>query len=161
PDPNDEYLLYQTLIGAWPFAMLGQVPPTSFRDRICGYMIKAVREAMDKTSWARRNEAYESALTHFVSAILQSKEFLDAFSPFQRKISYFGMLNSLSQTLIKLTVPGVPDIYQGNELWTLHLVDPDNRRQVDYAVRREALGRIVASEEQRAGPSRELAAQLV
>jgi (1->4)-alpha-D-glucan 1-alpha-D-glucosylmutase len=143
PEPNVEYLLYQTLVGAWPFEIAGQSPPPAFRDRICSYMTKAVREAMDQTSWAKHNQVYESAVTHFVSSILQSKEFLQVFAPFQRKIAYFGMLNSLSQTLTKLTVPGVPDIYQGNELWALNLVDPDNRRPVEYAVRRDVLRRML------------------
>ena len=158
PDPNDEYLLYQTLVGAWPLEIAGQSPPPAFRDRICGYMIKAVREAMEHTSWARHNQVYESAVTHFVSSILQSKEFLDAFAPFHRKIAYFGMLNSLSQTLTKLTVPGVPDIYQGNELWTFNLVDPDNRRPVEYRFRRDALGRMLAPQGRQ---SNELSAELV
>jgi len=161
PDPNDEYLLYQTLVGAWPFEIASQNPPPAFRDRICSYMIKAVREAMDKTSWAKHNQVYESAVTHFVSSILQSNEFLEAFAPFQRKIAYFGMLNSLSQTLTKLTVPGVPDIYQGNELWAFNLVDPDNRRPVDYAVRRDALRRMLTLQERDAGQSNELSADMV
>jgi (1->4)-alpha-D-glucan 1-alpha-D-glucosylmutase len=102
-------------------------------------MLKAMREAKEKTSWAKHNEPYESAVSEFIHSILQSPEFLDVFRPFQRKIAYFGMLNGLSQTLLKLTVPGVPDIYQGNELWEFRLADPDNRYQVDFAIREKAL----------------------
>ena len=102
-------------------------------------MLKAVREAKEKTSWANQNKEYEDALTKFVEGVLGSREFRNDFIPFQRKISHFGMLSSLSQTMIKLTVPGVPDTYQGNELWELNLVDPDNRRAVDYDVRRHML----------------------
>jgi malto-oligosyltrehalose synthase len=157
PDPNDEYLLYQTLVGAWPFEIASKSPPPAFRDRICSYMIKAVREAMEQTSWARHNQFYESGVTHFVNSILQSTEFLDAFAPFHRKIAHFGMLNGLSQTLTKLTVPGVPDIYQGNELWTFNLVDPDNRRPIEYRFRRDALWRMLTQGCQ----SNELSAELV
>lgn len=139
PTPNDEYLLYQTLVGAWPTGDEANHPPESFAKRICEYMLKAVREAKEKTSWANQNEEYESAVTAFVEDVIGSQEFRDDFIPFQRKISYFGMLNSLSQTLIKLTVPGVPDTYQGNELWEFNLVDPDNRRAVDYDRRRRVL----------------------
>jgi (1->4)-alpha-D-glucan 1-alpha-D-glucosylmutase len=145
PTANDEYLLYQTLVGAWPLETADGTPSAKFADRIREYMLKAMREAKDKTSWARPNETYESAVTGFVGALLESKEFLDTFLPFQRKVAFFGMLNSLAQTLIKLTVPGVPDIYQGNELWALNLVDPDNRRPVDYAVYRESLRKIQIS----------------
>jgi (1->4)-alpha-D-glucan 1-alpha-D-glucosylmutase len=139
PTANDEYLLYQTLVGAWPLQDPEGQPPQDFADRIREYVRKAIREAKDKTSWARPNESYESATLNFVNSILESAEFLHVFLPFQRKIAFFGILNSLAQTLIKLTVPGVPDIYQGNELWALNLVDPDNRRVVDYSIRKESL----------------------
>src|SRR5262249_29982004 len=137
PTPNDEYLLYQTLIGAWPLGSENGSLPASFGDRIRSYMLKAIREAKDKTSWQHHNDCYESAACGFVDSVLQCEKFREVFLPFQRKIAYFGMLNSLSQTLLKLTVPGVPDIYQGNELWEFNLADPDNRRPVDYAVREE------------------------
>lgn len=143
PTLNDEYLLYQTLIGAWP--LMRDKLPAAFAERIVQYMLKAVREAKEKTSWASPNREYESAVKDFVNALLQSKEFLADFVPFQRTISYFGMLNSLSQSLLKLTAPGVPDIYQGDELWEFNLVDPDNRRAVDYAVRNAALNDIAPS----------------
>jgi (1->4)-alpha-D-glucan 1-alpha-D-glucosylmutase len=139
PTANDEYLFYQTLIGAWPMGVENENPPESFRKRICDYMIKAVREAKEKTSWANPNTEYESSLTSFVNAVIDSREFRDNFLAFQKVVSQAGMLNSLAQTVIKLAAPGVPDIYQGNELWEFNLVDPDNRRAVDYERRREML----------------------
>jgi (1->4)-alpha-D-glucan 1-alpha-D-glucosylmutase len=142
PTLNDEYLLYQTLIGAWPFSSGEEEPPASFLARMRDYMRKAIREAKEKTSWVHQDREYEAAVADFVTAVLASKQFRDDFLPFQRKVAYFGMLNSLSQTLIKLTVPGVPDLYQGSELWDLRLVDPDNRGPVDYDARRQALGQL-------------------
>jgi (1->4)-alpha-D-glucan 1-alpha-D-glucosylmutase len=145
PSPNDEYLLYQTLVGAWP-----SLPDRDdarengewkgFSERIESYMLKAIREAKQNTSWINRNEAYENAVSSFVKALLspgQGNRFLDNFVPFQRRVARLGLWNSLSQTLLKLTCPGVPDIYQGNEVWDFSLVDPDNRRPVDYARRQE------------------------
>jgi (1->4)-alpha-D-glucan 1-alpha-D-glucosylmutase len=140
PTRNDEYLLYQTLLGVWPTAE--SQPGPEFTVRIQQYMLKAVREAKENTSWANQNAEYEEAVTDFVAKSLDagdSEKFLSEFTPFQRRIAQFGMLNSLCQTLLKLTVPGVPDIYQGQELWDFSLVDPDNRRQVDYARRQSAL----------------------
>ena len=142
PSPNDEYLLYQTLIGAWPGGACREHPPESFAKRITEYMIKALREAKDRTSWANQSRPYEEGVSGFVKAVICSDEFRAHFAPFQRKISYFGMLNSLGQMLIRLTAPGVPDVYQGNELWDFSLVDPDNRRAVDYQVRRVALRQV-------------------
>ncbi len=139
PTLNDEYLFYQTLIGAWPFGSGDKDPTERFIGRISDFMRKAIREAKENTNWANPNQDYESAVLRFVKSVLESQEFRDSFLPFQRKVAYFGMLNSLSQTLIKLTAPGVPDIYQGNELWEFSLVDPDNRRPVDYKVRRRTL----------------------
>jgi len=139
PVSNDEYLLYQTLVGAWPTGNGADNPSEHFTKRIREYMLKAVREAKEKTSWANQNKEYEDAVTKFVDGVLGSQEFRNDFIPFQRKISHFGKLNSLSQTLIKLTVPGVPDTYQGNEMWEFNLVDPDNRRVVDYEMRRRVL----------------------
>jgi len=139
PAANDEYLLYQTLIGTWPFGTGARDPGENFIERICDFMRKAIREAKENTNWANPNQDYESAVLRFVKSVLESQEFRDSFLPFQRKVAYFGMLNSLSQTLIKLTAPGVPDIYQGNELWEFSLVDPDNRRPVDYKARRRTL----------------------
>jgi len=143
PTLNDEYLFYQTLIGAWPLGNEARCLPESFRERIASYMLKAVREAKDHTSWANPNAEYEDALKAFVMAVVESQEFRQDFLPFEQLVSFFGMLNSLAQTLIQLTVPGVPDTYQGNEFWEFALVDPDNRRAVDYGRRREALGRFL------------------
>ncbi len=141
PSRNDEYLLYQTLLGAWPFGEMDEKKLEEFRGRIKAYMEKAMREAQVRTAWIQVNEEYEEAVAAFVDALLslENNIFLDDFVPFSRRIARLGALNSLSQTLIKLTSPGVPDIYQGNDLWDLSLVDPDNRRPVDYALRRELL----------------------
>jgi (1->4)-alpha-D-glucan 1-alpha-D-glucosylmutase len=138
PSRNDEYHFYQTLLGSWPIAGAD----LSYRERIESYMIKAVREAKVRTSWTEVDAAYEEALLQFVRSVLEPREnnlFLTDFLEFERRVTRFGLLNSLSQTLAKLTAPGVPDIYQGNELWDFSLVDPDNRRRVDYAHRGETL----------------------
>jgi (1->4)-alpha-D-glucan 1-alpha-D-glucosylmutase len=140
PSRNDEYLLYQTLVGTWPPHEITADP--QFCDRINQYMLKAVREAKQRTSWANPNSEYEAAVDGFVKAILSSataEPFLEDFVPFQRNVARLGRFNSLSQLLIKLTAPGVPDIYQGNELWDFSLVDPDNRRPVDYSRRQRCL----------------------
>ncbi|WP_346289911.1 malto-oligosyltrehalose synthase [Sphaerothrix gracilis] len=135
PDDNDEYFLYQTLIGAFPFS--GEVSP-EFTQRIKDYVIKAVREAKEHTAWLRPDSEYEDGFVTFVEKLLQpgsNNEFLQVFVPFQQKIAAYGLFNSLSQTLLKITSPGVPDFYQGTDLWDLSLVDPDNRRPVDYQER--------------------------
>jgi (1->4)-alpha-D-glucan 1-alpha-D-glucosylmutase len=143
PSHNDEYLLYQTLVGAWPFGLDEKNDKQGlkiFRDRIEAYMLKAIREAKQTTSWINRNTEYEAAVSSFVKALLDpgpKNRFLKEFLPFQRRVARMGVWNSLSQTLLKLTSPGVPDIYQGNELWDLSLVDPDNRRSVDYGRRQQ------------------------
>jgi (1->4)-alpha-D-glucan 1-alpha-D-glucosylmutase len=142
PSRNDEYLLYQTLVGCWPLAPLDTAGLDAFRERIEAYMLKAIREAKRHTSWINPDRDYEEAMCHFVRALLDAPErspFLADYLPFQQRIAVFGLLNSLSQLLLKLTVPGVPDIYQGNELWAFNLVDPDNRRPVDYGRRQEML----------------------
>lgn len=141
PSRNDEYLLYQTLIGAWPFEA-DYAATNEFRQRIKQYMLKAVREAKEKSSWANPNAEYESAVTEFVDAILspaETDEFVSSFARFNQFTAQAGMLNGLAQTLLKLTCPGVPDLYQGTELWDLSLVDPDNRRAVDYSRRTQIL----------------------
>jgi (1->4)-alpha-D-glucan 1-alpha-D-glucosylmutase len=141
PSLNDEYLLYQTLLGAWPAAE-DEARDASFRSRIAEYMIKAVREAKEKTSWANPNAPYEEGVRCFVEAILtfsDANQFLADFLHFQQYIAKVGLFNSLSQTLLKLTCPGVPDLYQGSELWNLSLVDPDSRRAVNYGVRQNIL----------------------
>ena len=141
PDANEEYLLYQTLVGAWPFDA-DAAALDSFRARMQEYMQKAMREAKAHTSWVNPNEEYESAVMRFVAAILdprRSGPFLQAFAPFQARVAELGIYNSLAQLAIKLTAPGVPDFYQGTEFWDLNLVDPDNRHPVDYETRRDAL----------------------
>ena len=129
PDRNAEYLLYQTLVGAWPIGT----------DRVWPFMQKAVREAKRHTSWTRSNERYESALEAFVRGVLEHRPFLDDLQAFVGTIRDAGYATSLAQTLVKLTAPGAPDTYQGTELWDLSLVDPDNRRPVDFAKREELL----------------------
>jgi (1->4)-alpha-D-glucan 1-alpha-D-glucosylmutase len=141
PSRNHEYLLYQTLLGAWPLHEMDAPAQQEFKKRIEAYMIKAVREGKRETSWIHPDHDYESAITRFVHALLAPGEknlFLADFVPFQSRVARLGLGNSLSQTLIKLTAPGVPDTYQGTEVWDFSLVDPDNRRPVDYA-RREAM----------------------
>ncbi|MBI3899661.1 MAG: malto-oligosyltrehalose synthase [Gammaproteobacteria bacterium] len=140
PDRNDEYLLYQTLVGAWPLAELDADGLDVFRQRIEAYAVKAVKEAKVHTSWINPNLAYEEAMQQFVRELLAAGQnlFLQDFLPFVRRLVPCGLYNSLSQVLFKLTAPGVPDFYQGNELWDFSLVDPDNRRPVDY-VRRDRL----------------------
>jgi (1->4)-alpha-D-glucan 1-alpha-D-glucosylmutase len=145
PDRNDEYLLYQTLIGAWPEQPCAADEFARFRDRVIQYMQKATKEAKVHTSWINPNDAYDNAVKEFITRLLPENAD-DAFrkdaSAFARRVSYFGHFNSLSQTLLKLTCPGVPDIYQGTELWDYSLVDPDNRRPVDYELRRRVLAEL-------------------
>jgi len=135
PDRNEETFLYQTLLGAWP---LDQAEMPALKSRLKEYLIKATREAMIHTRWTLPNVEHESALTDFLDRILcsgSSKRFHDDFLRFQGKIAWFGMLNGLAQVLLKIACPGVPDFYQGSELWDLRLVDPDNRGQVDFGKR--------------------------
>src|SRR5277367_3638133 len=145
PDRNTEYFYYQTLIGAWPLPM----------DRAKAYMTKAVREAKQQTTWVANNKEFEDALNLFI-------EFTYSYAPFQRELQQFverilesGRVNSLTQTLLKYTAPGVPDLYQGGELWDLSLVDPDNRRPVDYGLRRRLLRELTQIGEE------EIAAQIM
>jgi (1->4)-alpha-D-glucan 1-alpha-D-glucosylmutase len=145
PTRNDEYLLYQTLIGAWPSSELDDTAWNEFSARIEQYMLKAVREAKEHTSWANANADYENALADFTRAVLARgphNRFFSDFNEFVSRVARVGLFNTLSQTLLKFTSPGVPDIYQGNELLDFSLVDPDNRRPVDYAARRGLLERI-------------------
>lgn len=144
PSRLHETMLYQTLVGAWPLD--GREP--GFADRVQAYAVKAAREGKVETSWTNPNEAYEKALTAFVGAILdpgQSAEFIDSFEQFTRRATLLGALNSLVQLALKATIPGVPDFYQGTELWDLSLVDPDNRRPVDFSLRAAALGALAQS----------------
>jgi (1->4)-alpha-D-glucan 1-alpha-D-glucosylmutase len=145
PAPNEEYLLYQTLIGAWPMASYSAEEYAEFTDRIARYMVKAMREAKVHSSWMNPDTTYEDGVLRFISLVLDAGTggaFLDDFSSFQKRISELGMLNSLAQTLLRIASPGVPDTYQGTELWDLSLVDPDNRRPVDYERRQMLLAEL-------------------
>jgi (1->4)-alpha-D-glucan 1-alpha-D-glucosylmutase len=138
PDANEEYLLYQTLVGTWPLAPLDTDGRAEYTSRVQDYMQKALKEAKLHTSWINQNEHYERAVREFVALILdpeRSAAFIEDLSEFVRTPTRAGALNSLSQTLLKIASPGVPDFYQGTELWSFTLVDPDNRRQVDYGQR--------------------------
>jgi (1->4)-alpha-D-glucan 1-alpha-D-glucosylmutase len=162
PDRNDEYLLYQTLIGTWPFVPLEGEAAASFTARIQAYMLKAAKEAKLHTSWINPNEAYDEALRLFVARILDpaaTNRFLADFAAFHGPVARLGMVNSLAQTLIKVTAPGIPDVYQGTEVWDFSLVDPDNRRPVDFAARASLLEKLRARIS--AGPLAPLARELV
>ncbi len=149
PERNDEYFLYQTLVGAWPFEER-EFP--EFVKRIRDYVIKAVREAKVHTAWLKPDEDYEDAYLSFLNNILEpGNPFLKAFLPFQSKVAHCAVYTGLSQTLIKITSPGVPDFYQGCELWDLNLVDPDNRRSVDYEKRKAFLEDIKGKAEKDTG----------
>ena len=128
-DRGTEYFYYQTLVGAWPISL----------DRITAYMQKAMREAKERTTWVANNKEYEDALNSFIEKTLSDATFTAAVDAFVNGIKSAGWINSLSQTLLKHVSPGVPDLYQGAELWDLSLVDPDNRRPVDYELRRTLL----------------------
>ncbi len=153
PSRNDEYLLYQTLVGVWPLEEPDAAGLEVLRERVEAYMLKAIKEAKVHSSWVTPNAEYEEAIRGFVAALLADpsrNRFLDEFLPFTRRVARLGLFNSLSQTLLKFTVPGVPDIYQGTELWDFSLVDPDNRRPVDYERRRALLDDIQSLPEPRA-----------
>jgi (1->4)-alpha-D-glucan 1-alpha-D-glucosylmutase len=135
PTRGDEYLLYQTLVGVWPLQPLTSEALADLCQRVQAYMLKAVREAKEQTSWINPNEAYESALARFIDALLGQLEpnpFLKDLQSFVDQIAHFGAFNSLNLVAFKLSSPGVPDVYQGCETWNLSLVDPDNRRPVDF-----------------------------
>jgi (1->4)-alpha-D-glucan 1-alpha-D-glucosylmutase len=134
PDRNTEYFLYQTMIGAWPIE----------RDRLNAYMEKAVREAKQQTSWTQQNKEFEDALKNFIERLYGNNDFIASVGEFVSRIMTPGRVNSLVQTLLKCSAPGVPDTYQGSELWDLHLVDPDNRGAVDYTARRSLLSELEA-----------------
>jgi (1->4)-alpha-D-glucan 1-alpha-D-glucosylmutase len=132
PDRNTEYFLYQTMVGAWPIS----------NDRLIAYMEKATREAKQQTSWTQPNKEFEEALKTFIERIMESQAFVSELERFVGRVLEPGRMNSLTQVLLKLTAPGVPDTYQGSELWDLSLVDPDNRRPVDYDLRRGMLSEL-------------------
>jgi (1->4)-alpha-D-glucan 1-alpha-D-glucosylmutase len=146
PDANDEYLFYQTLVGSWPAEPLGAPIPTEASPelvaRLRTYMQKAIKEAKTHTSWFNQGGAYEDAVSRFVETTLRgsaAQRFLKAFIPFTRRVAIGGMVNSLSQVVLKVASPGVPDFYQGAECWLLDMADPDNRRLVDFADREAVL----------------------
>ena len=139
PDANEEYLIYQTLTGAWP---LDPAEMGTFQERLQGALVKAWREAKVHSSWSNPDNEYEAAVAEFTATILtpgSENRFLSDFTQFQQRIALWGTFNSLSQTLLRLVAPGVPDVYQGSELWELSLVDPDNRRPVDFTKRQTML----------------------
>jgi (1->4)-alpha-D-glucan 1-alpha-D-glucosylmutase len=159
PDLNEEYLLYQTLVGAWPMPRrvddgfsLDDAAREEFTKRIQQYMTKAVNEAKVNLSWINPNVEYTQGLENFIAKILRPgtdakpNSFLRLITEFAQRIAFFGAINSLSQTLIKLTAPGVPDVYQGQELFDFSLVDPDNRRTVDFTLCERILSEIESDE---------------
>ncbi|MBA3451381.1 MAG: hypothetical protein H0T18_09235 [Chloroflexia bacterium] len=157
PDRNDEYLFYQTLLGVWPWDV--SAPDDAFVTRIEAFMIKAAREAQTHTGWVNPDAGYEDALRGFVRAALDSARpnpFLEDVATLRDLVAHIGAINALAQLLLKLASPGVPDIYQGTELWNQRLVDPDNRRPVDYPSRARLLKAL-----HRRRPSRALARELL
>ncbi len=149
PSPNEEYYLYQTLLGAWPLSRMNEREHEEFVQRIHVHMEKALREAKIQTSWVSPNVEYENAFHNFLTAVLDgspNNPFLAAFLPFQTRIAKVGIFNSLSQVLLKITAPGVPDFYQGTEVWNFSLTDPDNRRPVDYSPLRSLLAGLSSEE---------------
>ncbi|HXK58368.1 MAG TPA: malto-oligosyltrehalose synthase [Acidobacteriota bacterium] len=147
PDDNQEIMLYQTLVSSWP--LLEKEMP-EWKDRLEGYVEKAMREAQAYSNWRRPNEANESAVKEFMMRILtksRSNHFLSDFLDFEREVAFFGALNGLSQVLLKIVSPGVPDFFQGTEMWNLAMVDPDNRRPIDFRTRIMHLERILAAGE--------------
>jgi (1->4)-alpha-D-glucan 1-alpha-D-glucosylmutase len=142
PSPGDEHLIYQTLLGAWP---MHEAEWKDFPDRLEAYLVKAAREAKERTNWLSPDEEYEQAMAGFARSLLRRKgrnAFLEAFEPLQRQLHQAGLANSLAQLTLKLAAPGVPDFYQGTEFWDLSFVDPDNRRPVDFQRRAKGLDRM-------------------
>jgi (1->4)-alpha-D-glucan 1-alpha-D-glucosylmutase len=148
PEPALEYGFYQALLGAWPFGA-GPAAAESLVERMSDYLLKAAREAKTETSWLANNLEYEGKLRDFVVKLLKSPEFAQSFSEFCGRIDRAAATNALAQTLLRTCVPGVPDTYQGGELWNQSLVDPDNRRPVDYELRRRYLREVRAGLERR------------
>ena len=147
PSRNEEYLLYQTLVGSWPLEPMSADEEDHYRDRIIAYMHKAMREAKIFTSWINPSDAHEEAMARFITSVLSPENtlFRRDFLEFQSRVAQFGIYNSLAQVAIKVTAPGIPDFYQGTELWDFTLVDPDNRRPIDYERRRSMLAEIDAT----------------
>ncbi|MDD5657833.1 MAG: malto-oligosyltrehalose synthase, partial [Elusimicrobia bacterium] len=159
PRANTEYFIYQTLLGVWPNETLDRAGRAALLERVWQTVLKSSREAKIYTDWAHPDADYEEALRKFVTGIASDDKFLKAFLPFQEKLAFYGMLNSLSALTLKLAAPGVPDTYQGNELWDYSLVDPDNRRDVDFELRTRHLQSLIAREGG-CGPTPELARAL-
>jgi (1->4)-alpha-D-glucan 1-alpha-D-glucosylmutase len=173
PDANTEYLLYQTLVGAWPLELMapgrrpvraaGEDDPAclaQFRERISAYVLKAAREAKEQTTWVDPDVEFERALEVFTASILSfelAPEFVDDVAAFATRISRPGMWNAIARTVLQFASPGMPDVYQGDELWNFLLVDPDNRRPVDFARRQALLDDVIAGYDDVAGRARFLA----
>jgi (1->4)-alpha-D-glucan 1-alpha-D-glucosylmutase len=160
PTRNEEYLLYQTLLGSWPLMRMSPAEERGYRERIVAYMLKAMREAKQFTSWLNPSQPHEDAMTRFLEFTLapENTSFRDAFVPFQERIARYGLYNSLAHVALKIGAPGVPDFYQGTELWDFSLVDPDNRRPVDFVRRRTLLEELDAAIQEQGAT--ELAARL-
>src|SRR6185503_7931881 len=139
PSAGDEYLFYQSLLGIWPERPPGAPALAELRERLKAYMLKAAREAKLHTSWINPDAEYEAALERFVAEAFRSELFLKDLNAAVARLARLGMLVGLSQAAIKVASPGVPDYYQGCELWDFSLVDPDNRRPVDYGTRARLL----------------------
>jgi len=155
PSRNEEYLLYQTLVGTWPLTAMTGDDERQYRDRILAYMHKAMREAKVFTNWLNPSQPHEQAMTRFVEFVLapENTAFRNEFVPFEERIARYGLYNSLAQVTLKVGAPGVPDFYQGTELWDFSLVDPDNRRVVDYERRRTLLQELNAALERDGAPA--------
>jgi (1->4)-alpha-D-glucan 1-alpha-D-glucosylmutase len=158
PSRNEEYLLYQTLIGTWPLTPMTSDQEREYHERIHNYMLKTMREGKVFTSWLNPSEPHENAMARFVRMVLSpaNAAFREDFGEFARRVARFGIYNSLAQLAIKIGAPGVPDFYQGTELWDFSLVDPDNRRPVDYRIRRELLDALDVPSDRRASLASEL-----
>lgn len=139
PDSNEEYFIFQMLVGAWPF---DDNPGEEFIERSTAYLEKVLREAKVNSSWAKPNKDYEEQVFSFLKNLINDDEFRNSFGSFHKKIAAYGAIKSLTQSLLKITAPGIPDIYQGTELWDLSYVDPDNRRPVNYDLRKQYLEEI-------------------
>jgi isoamylase len=155
PEPYLEYAFYQTLVGVWPFGA-SEGAGAELLDRLSSYVLKAAQEAKVETSWLNRNEEYEQRLVEFVGVAMGNSAFLSEVAEFCARIDHAGATNALAQTLLRLTVPGIPDTYQGGELWNQSLVDPDNRRPVDYELRRRYLTELEGKQHEPERLAREL-----
>lgn len=136
PDANEEYFIFQMIVGHWPSR---NFPMEELLKRTRTFLQKMLREAKQHSSWAKPDEAYENAVYEYVESLLKNDKFMQSFREFHKKVNSYGAVKSLSQCLLKVTAPGIPDIYQGTELWDFSYVDPDNRRPVDYKLRKQYL----------------------